>query len=92
MSTFDYFKQYVSEQERIRAKTVHDEHIMEFRAMCAQMIKDAIPKILDEYNKRLVFSFQTYFNGKAVNSRDIGEEIVKILQKELDHTMIVIDI
>ena len=45
MASFDYFKQYVSEMERIRAETAHDEHILEFRAMCAKMINDAIPDI-----------------------------------------------
>ena len=45
MADFDYFKQYVSEMERIKARTAHDEHILEFRAMCAKMINDAIPDI-----------------------------------------------
>ena len=46
MSNYDYFKQYVSEMERIKAKTAHDEHIIEFRAMCAKMINDAIHTII----------------------------------------------
>jgi len=45
MANYNYFKQYVSEMERIRAKTAHEEHIVEFRAMCAKMISDAIPDI-----------------------------------------------
>ena len=45
MADFDYFKQYVSEMERIKVQTAHDEHILEFRAMCAKMISDAIPDI-----------------------------------------------
>ena len=45
MSNYDYFKQHVSEMERIKAKTAHEEHIVEFRAMCAKMINDAIPEI-----------------------------------------------
>ena len=88
MSNNDLFKQYVSEQERIRAKTAHDEHILEFKAMCAKMIQDAIPQIIAQYNRQLVLSFQTYFNGKAVSSSGIVEELVKLLQKELDHTKI----
>ena len=55
MANFDYFKQYVSEMERIKAETAHDEHIIEFRAMCAKMINDAIPEIkqhcLEEYRR-----------------------------------------
>ena len=57
MASFDYFKQYVSEMERIKAETAHDEHIIEFRAMCAKMIGDAIPDIkeqcLEECRKEL---------------------------------------
>lgn len=57
MASFDYFKQYVSEMERIKAETAHDEHILEFRAMCAKMINDAIPDIkrqcLEECRKEL---------------------------------------
>ena len=45
MASYDYFKQYVSEMERIRAKTAHDEHVVELRALCAKMINDAIPDI-----------------------------------------------
>lgn len=90
MSKYDYFKQYVSEQERIRAKTAHDEHILEFRTMCAKMIQDAIPQIIQQYNQQLIVSFQTYFNGKSVNTKGIVEELVNILQKELDHTKITI--
>ena len=48
MSNFDYFKQYVSEMERIKAQTAHDQHILEFRAMCAKMINDAIPEIKEQ--------------------------------------------
>ena len=48
MSNYDYFKQYKSEMERIKAKTAHDEHKIEFRDMCAKMISDAIPKIKEE--------------------------------------------
>ena len=46
MPGYDYFKQYVSEMERIKAKTVHEEHIEEFRLMCAKMIGDATPDII----------------------------------------------
>ncbi len=45
MSNYDYFRQQVSEMERIKGKTVHEEHVVEFRAMCAKMINDAIPDI-----------------------------------------------
>ena len=46
MPGYDYFKQYVSEMERIRAKTIHESHIEEFKVMCAKMIGDATPDII----------------------------------------------
>ena len=44
-NSYDYFKQQVAQMENIRAKTAHEQHIVEFRAMCAKMINDAIPDI-----------------------------------------------
>ena len=44
-NSYDYFKQQVAQMENIRAKTAHEQHIVEFRAMCAKMINDAIPEI-----------------------------------------------
>ena len=54
MANFDYFKQYVSEMERIKAQTAHEEHIIEFRAMCAKMIEDATPKIKEHVKQELM--------------------------------------
>ncbi len=48
MPGYDYFKQYVSEMERIKAKTIHESHIEEFRVMCAKMIGDATPDIIKQ--------------------------------------------
>ena len=45
MANYNYFNQYKSEMERIKVKTAHDEHKIEFRDMCAKMISDAIPEI-----------------------------------------------
>ena len=48
MTTYDYFKQYVDRLEHIKAITAHEEHILEFKAMCADMIKEATPSIKEE--------------------------------------------
>ena len=45
---FNYFQQYVNELERQRVETAHEEHILEFRAMCAKMIEDAKAQIKRE--------------------------------------------
>ena len=42
---YDYFKSYVEQLDRMRVETAHDQHILDFRAMCAKMIEDAIPVI-----------------------------------------------
>ena len=51
---FNYFKQYVDEMERIKVKTAHDQHIMEFQAMCSKMIQDAAPSIKDYVKQELM--------------------------------------
>ena len=48
MADFDYFKNFVEHMHPIDAETAHEQHILEFQAMCAKMISDAIPKIKQE--------------------------------------------
>ena len=48
MTTYDYFKQQVAQIERIKAQTAHEEHILEFRAMCSDMINQMAPEIKRE--------------------------------------------
>ena len=45
MADFDYFKNFVEHMHHIDAETAHEQHILEFQAMCAKMINDAIPDI-----------------------------------------------
>ena len=54
MSNYDYFNQYKSEMERIKVKTAHDEHKVEFRDMCAKMISDAIPEIKAQVKQEIM--------------------------------------
>ena len=35
MANFDYFKNYVDHIERYNQLEAHEQHIMEFKAMCA---------------------------------------------------------
>ena len=76
MANFDYFKQYVSEMERIKAETAHDEHIIEFRAMCSKMINDAIPEIkqqcMEECKKELESSKHLSQKGVDVMGQNTG--------------------
>ena len=48
MANFDYFKNYVDHIERYNKLEAHEQHILEFKAMCAQMITDSIPHIKQE--------------------------------------------
>ena len=48
MADFDYFKNFVEHMHHIDAETAHEQHILEFRAMCAKMISDAIPTIKEQ--------------------------------------------
>ena len=34
--------------EHINAETAHEQHILDFRAMCAKMIDDAVPGIKEQ--------------------------------------------
>ena len=54
MANSDYFKAYVDQIERIRVETAHDQHIIEFRAMCAKMIEEAMPKIRDYVKQEIM--------------------------------------
>ncbi len=54
MSNYDYFNQYKSEMERIKVKTAHDEHKVEFQQMCAKMISDAIPEIKAQVKQEIM--------------------------------------
>ena len=71
MTDYDYFKQYVSEMERIKAKTAHDEHILEFQAMCAKMINDAIPDI----KKQCLEEFKQTYHESGTNNKMKAEEV-----------------
>ena len=88
MANFDYFKQYVSEMERIKAKTAHDEHIIEFRAMCAKMIQDAIPEIKQQCMEACKNEQTSFPQNKKepeiqfrFNLKDIEKQIKKAFQK-----------
>ena len=48
MADFDYFKNFVEHMTHIDPTTAHQQHVLEFQAMCSKMISDAIPKIKQE--------------------------------------------
>ncbi len=48
MSYNECFENYKKHIENLNAMTAHEQHIIEFRAMCAQMIEDAKAGIKNE--------------------------------------------
>ena len=45
---FDYLQNHIDRLEHTNALLAHEEHILEFKALCADMIKEATPSIKDE--------------------------------------------
>ena len=70
MASFDYFKQYVSEMERIKAETAHQEHIVQFHAMCAKMIQDAIPDIKQHCIEECMKEVQAKYHLKEPDKQE----------------------
>ena len=91
MSNFDYFKQYVSEQERIRQKIrdeenpYHQAHIQEFDAMIDEKIKTQVPALIQQYNEAQRVNVKTYLNGKPIANGDIVKGVREMLINALKH-------
>ena len=87
--SFDYWKQYKSEMERIKAKAnpIHEEHIEEFRMLCRQELRAEVPgkikNVVDEYNTRLCVAFETYLNGDPIYHKDIVKGVSRALQQAI---------
>ena len=96
MSNYDYFKHQVAEMERTKAQTVHDEHVIQFRAMCDKKIEDAIPKIEQELRQNLINDMKDRFQlqetarerrkakedvNVRVNVQDIASKIRAAIKK-----------
>ena len=85
MANFDYFKQYVDRLEHIKAITAHEEHIMEFKAMCADMIKEATPAIKEECMREMKAMLPQEPQKQDVqvrlNMKDIKKQIFDAFKK-----------
>ena len=77
MSTFDAFKQYQSEQARIRQKIrdeenlFHAAHIQEFSDMMDEKIRTQFPMLIQQHNERQKVNVDAYFNGKPATDANI---------------------
>ena len=87
-NSYDYFKQQVAQMENIRAKTAHQEHIVQFRAMCAKMINDAIPDIKQQCMEECRQQMERKANNQKqekvdlrLNMKDIERQIRDAFRK-----------
>ena len=87
-NSYDYFKQQVAQMENIRAKTAHEQHIVEFRAMCAKMINDAIPEIKQQCMEECRQQMERKANNQKqekvevrLNIKDIQRQIIGAFKK-----------
>ena len=77
MSDFDYFKQYQSEQERIRQKIrdeenpIHREHLVMIEQMIDEKIRAQVPAMLQQQNEAQKVNVEAYFNGKPATDASI---------------------
>ena len=68
MSDFDYFKQYQSEQARIRQKIqdeenpTHRQHLVEIDKMIDDKIRTQVPLMIQQYNDKQQVDVEAYFN------------------------------
>ena len=93
---FDYFKQYVSEQNRIRAKIqeeenpIHRQHLVEIDKMIDDKIKAAVPAMLRQHDKDLQVNVEMDVNGKPVRDGDImggiRDAVINAVKKMIKHS------
>jgi hypothetical protein len=89
MSTFDAFKQYQSEQARIRQKIrdeenpFHAAHIQEFSDMMDEKIRTQVPMLIQQYNERQKVNVDAYFNGKPATDANIIKGVRDIVTNAL---------
>ena len=54
-NSFEYMKHQAEQMERMRAaETAHEAHIIEFKALCAKMIEEAIPEIKRQVKEEIL--------------------------------------
>ena len=76
-----YFQAYKTRMEQSQANSAHDFHIIEFEAMC----KDMITKALEAHDQQLQVDVQTTLNGAPCTMNglvnDIKKQIIDKLRK-----------
>ena len=79
-NSFEYMKHQVEQLERIRAaETAHQAHIIEFKALCAKMIEEAIPEIKRQVKEDIMRELK--HQDKNAQSKEQEVEIVVNAEK-----------
>ena len=74
-----YFQDYKSRMEQSQADSAHDFHIIEFEAMC----KDMITKALEAHDQQLEIDVQTTLNGRPCTMSGLVSDIKKQVYEKL---------
>jgi hypothetical protein len=86
MANSVYFKSYVDQLNRMRVETAHDQHILEFRAMCAKMIEEAIPVITARVKEECMRELRQYYK---LTEQPKQQEVKVIISAEKIKTSVI---
>ena len=91
MADFDYFKQYVSEHQRIQDKIreeenpIHRRHLVEIEQMIDEKIRSEVPMLVQQYNEAQKANVEVYFNGEPATDRNIITGVRNMVINALKH-------
>lgn len=74
-----FFQAYKTRMEQSQADSAHDFHIIEFEAMC----KDMITKALEAHDQQLQVDVQTTLNGRPCTINGLVSDIKKQITEKL---------
>ena len=89
MADFDYFKQYQSEQARIRQKIqdeenpTHRQHLVEIDKMIDDKIRTQVPLMIQQYNDKQQVNVEAYFNGQPATDASIVKGVRNMVMNAL---------
>ena len=89
MSDFDYFKQYQSEQARIRQKIqdeenpVHRQHLVMIEKMIDDKIRTQVPLMIQQYNDKQQVDVEANFNGQPATDANIVKGVRNMVMNAL---------
>ena len=75
----DLYKTYESRMTEAMADSAHDYHIIEFEAMC----KDMIASALAQHDQQLQVDVQTTLNGRPCTMNGLVNDIKKQITEKL---------